>query len=365
MRVLQVIDSLSLGGAEVLLTAMHAGFRLRGIECEYFLLNAGNTPLEKKLTSQAARIYAPCRASVYSPLHILSLQRHLRKSEYDLLHVHLFPAQLWAACAVRGVRTGIPLVTTEHSTHNRRRRPWYRGVDRWMYRQYGSIASISEAATSSLVAWLPDVKGKIGECPNGIDFDSFASAFSPGKQALFAVPQDVPVILCVASLEVKKDHQTLLRAASLVPNVVVALAGDGPMLKQLRALADELGIASRVQFLGRRFDVPQLLKAADIYVQPSRWEGFGIAALEAMAAGLPTIVTNAPGLAQRVGNTGLLFPAGVAQELARCIETLLGDSQLRRRLASFAQDRARSFALKKTLDCYEMLYRDVVDKAVR
>jgi len=109
-------------------------------------------------------------------------------------------------------------------------------------------------------------------------------------------------------------------------------------------------------------DVAQLLKAADLYVQPSRWEGFGIAALEAMASGKAIVASDVPGLAQVVGDAGLLFPAGDAAQLARSISTALDNPDLRQRLAQRAQQRARMFSLDTTLDCYEKLYREVVER---
>jgi glycosyltransferase involved in cell wall biosynthesis len=363
MRVLQVIDSLGLGGAEVLVSGMYMGFRERGINCEYYLLRAEQTPLERKLVSQGGIIHAPLEVPVHSARHIWALQKHLRAFEYDIVHVHLFPAQLWAACGARLAGKAIPLVTTEHSTENRRRKRWYRGIDQWMYGQYQRIASISPATTANLVKWLPEIQDKVVECPNGINFDAFASASTSGKQALFSVPENIPVALCVANLGFQKGHDTLLRAVSLVPSVVLVLAGDGLLSGQLHALANDLGIASRVQFLGKRMDVPQLLKAADLYVQPSRVDGFGIAALEAMAAGMPVIVSDAAGLAQVIGGAGLVFPIGDAEQLAQSITRLLSDASLRERLACSAQQRARRFGLDKTLDSYERLYREVVEQA--
>lgn len=365
MRVLQVIDSMGLGGAEVLLANMHSGLRARGIECEYYLLRGERTPLVQKLICQGANIYSPSAGSVYSPRHIWALQRHLRTSEYDLMHVHLFPAQLWAACAARLACTPIQLVTTEHSTEVRRRTWWYHGIDRWMYRQYQRVASIGPATTANLVAWLPEVLSKIADCPNGVDVDHFALAHASNKQSAFSVSEKVPVILCVGRLELQKGHDTLLRALSLVPGVMLALAGDGPLSSQLHALADQLDITSRVRFLGRRMDVPQLLKTADLYVQPSRWEGFGIAALEAMASGMPIVASDVPGLADVVGDAGLLFPVGDAAQLAQKIATVISDSALRSRLGHAAQERARNFGIDKTLDCYETLYRDVVGSGTR
>jgi glycosyltransferase involved in cell wall biosynthesis len=237
---------------------------------------------------------------------------------------------------------------------------YYRGLDRWMYRQYQHIAAISLGAADSLAAWLPEVRAKVTECPNGVNVDAFALAPVADKQTLFTIPSNLPVILCVGRLDTEKGHDTLLRAISLIPDTVLVLVGEGPLLKQLRGLVDKLDIASRVRFLGKRTDVPQLLKAADIYVQPSRWEGFGIAALEAMAAGKPIVASDVPGLAQVVGDAGLFFSPGDARQLAQRIGILLGDAALRRRLGASARQRAMTFGLEKTLDCYEKLYRDVV-----
>jgi glycosyltransferase involved in cell wall biosynthesis len=363
MKILQVIDSLALGGAEVLAANLYTGLRERGLFCEYYLLRGERTPLERKLADLGARIHVPLRASVYSPRHLCALRELLREFEYDLVHVHLFPAQLWAACGSWAARSTAPLITTEHSTETRRRAFWFRGIDRWMYGRYRRIASISPATTMQLIAWLPELRDKVADCPNGVDVESFAPTSGPGKQALFSVTDGTPVILCVGRLETVKDHETLLRAMSLVPGAVLALAGDGPLWKPLHALADQLGIAARVQFLGRRMDVPQLLKAADLYVQPSRWEGLSIAVLEAMAAGKPIVVSDTPSLAEQVEDAALLFPVGDAPQLALRIATLLANSELRQQLACLAQQRARMFSLTRTLDCYERLYRDVTQRA--
>jgi glycosyltransferase involved in cell wall biosynthesis len=228
-----------------------------------------------------------------------------------------------------------------------------------MYGQYKRIASISVAATDSLTAWLPEVRSKVVLNPNGVSIDVFASSSTSGKQALFSIPEEVPVILCVGRFELVKDHRTLLHAVSLVPNVVLVLAGDGSLWGQLHELADALGIASRIRFVGRRTDIPDLLNAADLYVQPSRAEGFGIATLEAMAAGKPVVVSDVPGLAEVVGDAGLLFPVGDVSKLAERISTLLGDDAQRKCLAHSARRQARMFSLEKTMDSYEELYRDV------
>lgn len=360
MKVLQVIDSLRLGGAEVLLVQLHERFREHGIECEYYLLHSDNGPLEQKLLRHGARIYSPCHASVYSPLHIRSLSRHFRSHAYDIIHVHLFPAQLWTAIAARLAGAVAPLVTTEHSTRNRRRTRYWRPVDRLMYAQYERIACISPATLESLLQWCPQVTSRAIECPNGIDIDEFSLAAPLDKRNTFSVSQADPVILSVGRLESEKDHQTSIRALISVPNAHLAIAGTGTLLSELRALAERLGVAERVHFLGVRNDVGNLLKTADLFVQASSWEGFGISALEAMASGLPVIASDVPGLAEVVAGGGLLFPPGNHQRLSECITSLFQNPRRRCELACSGQRRAKEFSIAKTRDRYEELYRSAM-----
>lgn len=362
MKVLQVIDNLALGGAEVLLTQLHPRFRERGIDCEYYLLQPDNGVLEQKLRFQGAQIHTPLQSSVRSPLHIGALRSHLRRFAYDIVHVHLFPAQLWASLAVRNTPAASALVTTEHSTSNGRRKNWLRALDRQIYAPYKRIVCISAAVSASLVQWLPQLSDRVTVITNGIDIDAFASAAPLDKAAAFGVPEGTPVVLSVGRLSPIKDHMTMLRAMSLVPELHLAIVGSGSLDAKLRALARDLGVSQRVHFLGRRMDVPQLLRAADIYVQSSLWEGFGIAALEAMASGLPVVASQVPGLADVVADAGLLFPSQNPERLAECLRLLLHDSELRKRLSHAAQERAKQYSIDRTRDCYEQLYREMLAK---
>lgn len=344
----------------MLLQNMTLGLTRRGIECELYLLQSTDSHLQCSLRAQGIKIYAPLQASIYSPLHVRHLAAHLRACSYDIVHVHLFPARLWVALAARAANVTAPLVTTEHSTYNRRRRRVYRPMDRWIYAQYRCIACISDAATEALVQWLPEVAGKARTCPNGVDVDSFVNLPPASKDVLFSLPQTCPVLLSVGRMAHPKDHATVIRALGLIREPHLVLVGVGPMLKEYQELAQNLGVAQRVHFLGRRADVPQLMKAADIYVQSSRWEGFGIAALEAMASGLPVVATRVPGLAELVGEAGLLFEPGDHYQLAGHLSTLLGDNELRTRLAVASQVHAATFSLEKTLDCYQTLYQELL-----
>ncbi len=123
------------------------------------------------------------------------------------------------------------------------------------------------------------------------------------------------VLLYVACLEPQRDHANLSRALAQIPDADLVLAGDGSLRAQLEAQAENLGVRSRVHFLGRRMDVAELLKMADIYVHPAAFEGFGIAAAEALTAGKPVVAGDVPGLAQVVGDATILVPPPVIWRL--------------------------------------------------
>ena len=360
MRVLQVIDSLLLGGAEVLLEQMVPLFARRGVACDVYSLNSADSPLRKSLIARGTRVYSPLQASVYSPLHVRSLAAHLKRESYDLVHVHLFPAQLWAALAVKVAKTKVPLLTTEHNTYSRRRRMGYKTIDRWMYAQYDRIACISDATAQALLKWQPKLQSKLRQCPNGVNVDRFSNVSAQSKLDLFSIKNDSFVILSVGRMEFQKDHATTIRALGLLPDVHLAIVGAGPMRADLQKLVENLGLVDRVHFLGRRSDVPKIMRAADVFVQSSRFEGFGIAALEAMASGLPVIATQVGGLADVVGDAGMLFEVGDEHQLAEHLKQLFSDRELRESLVQRGKARAEAFSLEKTIICYERLYREAI-----
>jgi glycosyltransferase involved in cell wall biosynthesis len=136
--------------------------------------------------------------------------------------------------------------------------------------------------------------------------------------------------------------------------------GDGWLRSDAEVLAKTLKVSDRVRFLGRRSDVPELLKASDIYVHVPLYEGFGIAVIEAMAAGLPVIASDVPGLAQVVGDWGVRIPPKDPEALAGAIRRLLDSSELRREFAQKSIRRAADFDIEKTVDGYIEVYEDVL-----
>jgi glycosyltransferase involved in cell wall biosynthesis len=360
MRVLHIIDSLNRGGAEVMLTEMAPRFRVRNISCDVVALIQGSSPFEHKLLEQSVSLRYTGVRKLYSPLQVPSLAKLLRG--YDVAHVHLFPAQLWTVLAAMRPGLKIPLITTEHCIWNTRRQWWLRPVDLWMYPHYQRIACISEATAQELIKWCPRIEGRTTIIPNGISLEIFENA----QPAILAnVPSNVVRLVFVGRCDAPKDHPTLLRALAVVPDAHLILVGDGPLRPRLERMAESLRIRQRVTFLGWRSDVASILKASDIYIHSTHFDGFGIAACEAMAAGLPVIASNVPGLAQVLEGAAALFPRGNYAALANHLSQLIASPELRQKMSRASIQRARQFSIEHTVNEYVQLYESVLQASRR
>jgi glycosyltransferase involved in cell wall biosynthesis len=231
-------------------------------------------------------------------------------------------------------------------------------LQRQAYRCAHSVVANSTAAARQLESeGLPSRRVQI--IPNGVDMDRF-----PPR----AAGRPLTTILTVANLRKEKAHEVLLAAAARLapvhPRLTFQIAGDGPRLGELRALASRLGIAERVRFLGHREDVPALLAAADAFVLPSRSEAFPNGVIEAMAAGLPVVASAVGGLLDLVepDRTGLLVPHDDPAALAAAIASLAASPARAAALGASAREAiARRYSFGRMVRSFEDLYLSRLD----
>jgi glycosyltransferase involved in cell wall biosynthesis len=189
---------------------------------------------------------------------------------------------------------------------------------------------------------------------NGIDDDQ--------RQADPTFPGTATVVM-VARFSDQKDHETLFNAlAGVAEPFNMLLVGHGPLFENTKKLAKELGVASQVEFLGNRRDVPDILAGAQVFVLSSNWEGFPISILEAMRAGLPVIASDVGGVSEAVvdGVTGLVCPPRDPEALGNAIQQLLSDPLLRQSMGEAGRKRfvdhfGREQMLRKTAQVYSTL----------
>lgn len=358
MKVLQVITSLQTGGAEKLIVDMVPIYRKHGMEVDVLLFDGTETPFKKKLVEQGVNVYDLGNGgSVYNPLNIIKLIPFLRK--YDIVHTHNTAPQLFAALG--SVLCSVVLCTTEHTTSNRRRDlKWYAPIDRWMYGRYKKVISISPATTNELLKYV-NVKCPIVTIPNGIDVEKYRSSVPVNRSSIGCGDDDI-ILMMVAGFRYQKDQDTIIRAMKLLPkNVVLCLVGEGVRKKKCEELANKEKLFNRVKFVGLRSDIPNVLKAADVVVMSSHYEGFGLAAVEGMAAGKPVVASDVIGLGDIVRGYGCVFPQGDEVALAKVINRLLQDSVYYAKIAKQCSERAGDFDVSCMVDAYIDVYKSIYD----
>src|SRR5574340_951244 len=209
------------------------------------------------------------------------------------------------------------------------------------------LIAVSESSAADLTS-RGVAPAKVVAIPNGVEAARFRVAPEVRQRVRqsLGLPASAPVIGTVGSLVPLRNHALLLEAAKIVSTassearfVVVGEGSEGP---RLRAKAQELGLADRVIFTGERSDIPELLSAFDVFALSCDTEGFGLAALEAMAAGLPIVATRVGALPELIqeGVNGLLVPPGEAPALAEALLRLLREEALAGRLGQAARARA-------------------------
>ena len=290
----------------------------------------------------------------YNPLILLHLVKEIRN--HDIVHVHLFPALYWVAIAKLFAPSKVKFVLTEHSTKNNRQgKAWLRPIERLVYRSYDRIIAISKGV-ERIVREL-DSSLKIEVIYNGINLQKIESAV-PIKRSELDLPADSVVLIQVARFTFQKDQKTVLRSLQYLPmNHYCVFVGSGRLLQEHIDYAKELDVMDRVRFLGMRGDVPSLLKTADIFVMSSHFEGFGLAAVEGMAAGKPIVASNVEGLNEVVEGAGLLFTPCDEKELAVSVLRLSQDSEYYKKVAGACKERSCLFDMKRMADSYSSVYR--------
>jgi len=170
-------------------------------------------------------------------------------------------------------------------------------------------------------------------------------------------------IAMIARFDQQKDHDTLLKAFQGISGAHLTLVGDGPGLQNTQALARELGLSEKVNFLGFRKDIPHVLAKSHIFTLISHWEGFPLTIIEAMRAGLPAIVSDVGGAAEAVveGITGFTVPRSDVQTLRNRLSRLITDSQLRTQMGKAARKKyEQSFTFDRMFFETYHTYKDVL-----
>ena len=224
MKILHVITSLRTGGAEKLMVDLLPRLKANGLDIDLLLFDGTSTPFKQQAERAGIKIYdLGTGGSVYSPRRLFKLLPFLRR--YDIIHTHNTAPQLFAAAG--SYFSSATLITTEHTTSNRRRKwRWYRWIDKWMYSRYKKVICISEKAESNLRDHIGASGAEIVTINNGVDIAKYAKADS-SKDLEMIAPGSKKIIM-VAGFRWEKDQDTLIKSLQhLSDDFHLFLVGDG------------------------------------------------------------------------------------------------------------------------------------------
>ena len=339
-RVAFLITGLERGGAELQLALLAEAMRARGWEVAVFALRAG--PLMDELG-----------AHILHPMHLLRFRP-------EILHAHLFHANIVARLARLFVPVPIVISTVHSLAESNRRTGTFRARD-LLYRLSDSLSNatvfVSTAAANRHLQARAVTAARTHVIPNGVDTDRFRP--DPERRARTRISLglgDEFVWLAAGRLMWKKNYPLLLRAMARQSGSVLLIAGTGPDEAGLRAMAP-----GSVRFLGSRDDMPELMNAADALVLSSAVEGLPMVLLEAAASGLPCVATDVGGAAEAVvpEQTGyLVAPSDVDSFSGAMARMAALPNEERAALSQAAHEYAVSrFDLRVVVDQWEHLYK--------
>jgi len=365
LRLLQVITTIDVGGAEYHLLALCRGLMARGHRVEVAYLKGDGT-LRPELVDLGIE---PLPLGLDEPLgglrSLVSLVSCCRRVRPDVIHTHLLKANVLGAVAARlaGCRA---VVASKHNDEQQLRNPVVATLHAGLSRLDRRVIHASHHIERYMIETGRIDPRRSRTIHYGLDATAFDGLAPTGLRPQLGIADGAVVIICVARLIRRKGHLILLEAFRRVvdrtsADTALVIVGKGPMEGELREKTAGLDLSGRVFFTGERKDVPALLTEADIFTLASDAEGLGLVVLEAMAAAKPVVITRAGGMPElvRQGDTGLIVPSGDPEALAAALTELVADADRRRKLGISGRRLAETeFSLEKMLDSIEEVYRD-------
>lgn len=349
MKILHIITSLELGGAEKLLLDLIPAQKKQGAEVELLVLDTKGEKFLEEYKKRGIKIHTTEVNDKFSLKNPLEISKIIGNNNFQIVHAHLIHAQIWTSVA-RYLKRKVIYITTEHSTHNRRReKRVYKLLDKFIYNSYNKVIAISEATARELMRWTGLSVKKVEVISNGVSLRAFIGRAKERKGSS---------LIMVSRFHPSKDHLTVIRAMEkLSKDYTLTFIGDGETQEAAKREVLMLNLSDRVQFLGYSNSVPSLLKRSDIAIQSSNFEGFGLSALEAMASGTPVIASDVEGLANVVGDSGLLFELGNVNDLVEKI-VMLEDKKLYFEKSKAGIRNSLTYSIESTAKKYMDLYKE-------
>lgn len=326
---------------------------LHALGCPQVVITGIGTELEQRVRAEGVAVHAVGWQAGLSPAAARAAWVESRRGG-AVLHAHDGHSTTIAGIAATISR--VPYIATRRVDFPLRRLGFWGRADR--------VVAISEAVRNIIIRDGID-PARIPVIHSGIDVDAVASIESAGARAAVGLPLDRPLALATGALVDHKDHRTLIAAAAHAranaPELIWAIAGEGPLRAELEARISALGLSDTVRLLGHLADPLPLVASCDCFVTSSKEEGLGTAMLDAMALGRPVAATGGGGIPEILaGESGLVVPVQDAAALGDAVTRLIREPALAGELGARARIRVGQFSARRMAEAYVALYRSLL-----
>ena len=379
MRVLHLILTLERAGAQEVLRSLVTQQAAMGVESVVATFVDGEIRHDLEAAGIPVEVLGPRRFGIERPLRfreeLADFGRRLRtligERRIDLVQTHLLHTLDFLALALP-----VPVIWTVHnvdylpaggSAWGRLKREVHRRLYRRNRERFAAIVATAETMRTEVERGI-GASRRLVTISNSVELGTRAQPeHRPKVRRALGLDEDAALLLTVGRLTDQKGQLHLVRAMRSVveahPRARLLIAGTGELESALRAEVGRLGLEDHVSLLGLRRDVDQLLRAADLFVLPSLWEGLSIALLEAMAAGLPVVATRVSGTDQvlRHRESGLVVEPRDEDALAEALQAVLDDPELGRALGTRARATVEEeHSAERAARAYLELYKEVL-----
>lgn len=365
-KVLHIVLTLGTGGLENGIVNTINGSDRDRFEIDILCLRGSGEMADRIQNSNSQVIYDnDVDASLWSAIKLI--RRACASKDYHIIHTHGWATMLAGYIASKFTKTPI-VINGEHGTLYFD--TWkQRLMQRFLFNRMYLNLSVSKALVQEINLRFKVSVSRFKAILNGVNIDRFQPDNEARKKVRqeLAISEEQLVVGSVGRLVEVKNYPSFIRAFALVvqkhPQAKLIIAGDGPMRAELNSLVDELQLRENVNLLGRREDVPGVMNAFDVFVLPSFREGLSNTILEAMASGLPAVVTNVGGSPEIVvdGETGYLFEVSNTKQLADYLCQLFEDKALLVKMSKQARHHVvDNYSLQGMVDNYQNTYQELM-----
>ena len=377
LKILHIINDLGFGGAQKVILDL-----VREIDRKKFVPIVGlwgkkwGQEMIEHFTQSNVEVVDFQAQSKFDLKSLSSLYRYLSRNSIDILHTHLFLMHVIGRIAGKCAKT--PWIVSTHHNLLQSNNMVLRLLEKLTSPLSDVTTAVSRAAQKSYFPTSEEFSAAglrsgrkhftIYNSVNTEGIKRITRNVNIGQTRRELGLQDEFVFACVGRLHPSKGHKYLIEAVAHLrethPFIRILIVGDGPLQKELIEEAQARGLGEQIYFLGYRDDVYRILAAGNALVQPSVFEGFGLASAEAMACGLPVISTNLPSIAEVVQHekTGLLVPPGDSQALSKAMAAFVDNPALAATYGANGKQRVeKMFSSHVIVQQYEVLYKSLVE----